>query len=218
IYDAYYPADSTKENTVDELIPYVGYKNRNGKITDFMFDGFLFLPYAGRITAPSGASYYYDPAHSIIKSDWEYLLDKTFDPVYNLGALNIAVGKVKRILHKPFYRAGVEIAIPYPTNSSANFGEVNGYPVYMNTIADQDTVVKWYVDRAMRMWNAKKYANLKLVGFYWYQENTIFNFARDTASVTWYAGHYIRSLGKVFDWIPYYQASGFAEYRSLAGC
>ena len=32
---------------VDELIPYVGYENRSGKITDFMFDGFLFLPYAG---------------------------------------------------------------------------------------------------------------------------------------------------------------------------
>lgn len=215
IYDAYYPADSTKENTVDELIPYVGYENRSGKITDFMFDGFLFLPYAGRITAPSGASYYDDPTHPIVKSDWEYLLDKTFDPVYNLGALNIAVGKVKKILHEPSYRAKVEIAIPYPTNSSANFGKVNGHPVYMNAIAGQDTAVKWYVDRAMRTWNAKKYADLKLIGFYWYQENTIFNFTRDTASVTWYAGNYIRSLDKVFDWIPYYQASGFAEYRSL---
>lgn len=215
IYDAYYPPDSAEENTVDELVPYVGYENRDGKITDLMFDGFLFLPYAGRITGPSGASYYDDPAHPMVISDWEYLLDKTFDPVYNLGALNVAVGKVKRTLHKLNYKAKVEIAIPYPTNSATDFGEVNGHPVYMNSIASQDTVVKWYIDRAMKMWREKKYANLKLIGFYWYQENTIFNFTRDTASVTWFAGNYIRSLGKVFNWIPYYQASGFAEYRSL---
>ncbi|MDG7001753.1 MAG: DUF4855 domain-containing protein, partial [Nitrososphaerota archaeon] len=215
MYDAYYPADTAKENSVKELIPYVGYENHNGKITDLMFDGFLFLPYAGRVTGPSGASYYDDPAHPVAKSDWEYFLGKTFDAVYNLGALNMAVGKVKNILHKHSYTAKVEIAIPYPTISPADFGEVNGHPVYMNSIASQDTVVKWYINRVMRMWGSEDYANLKLVGFYWYQENAIFNFTRDNESVTYYAGDYIRSLRKVFDWIPYYQASGFAEYHKL---
>jgi len=54
IYDGFYESEpSIGFNTVNELKPYVGYYDDSNHLKDFMFDGFLFLPYG---ESPSGAT------------------------------------------------------------------------------------------------------------------------------------------------------------------
>lgn len=219
IYNGYYPINpALAENTVDELTPYVGYKTTSGAITDFMFDSFLFLPYTTS-GAPSGGMYYCDTTKPTIMSDWIYYLDNTFDPVYNLTALNTTVGNVRTLLGDPAYKAKVEITIPYPTPTATDFGDVDGDGISENLtfLADREKVIKWYVDQVISRWTAADFANLELVGLYWYEEQADFQVNDDEAEMLSYAGNYIRGQGKVFNWIPFYQSMGFAEYDSLLG-
>ncbi len=217
IYNGYYPSDpASGKNTVNQLTPYVGYKTRSGKIEDFMFDGFLFLPFVAA-GAPSGGKYYCSTPHPAVMSDWLYYINNTFDESNNLGALNIATGNVKRILNDTGYKAKVEIAIPYPSPAATNFGDIHGdgKSENLSLLPDREAVIRWYVNQVMKRWNAAKYTNLKLVGFYWYEEAADFSVDDSEAQMLRYAGDYIRSLGKVLDWIPYYQAPGFVEWHSL---
>ncbi len=214
IYNGYYASQpSLADNTVDDLTPYVGYESTAGKITDFMFDGFLFLPYVAG--APSGGIYYCDTAHPTVESDWVYYLDNTFDSTYNLSALNVAVGNVKKALSDSSYQAKVEIAIPYPTPTATNFGVIGGDSINLTYLPDREKVIKWYIDQVIARWDMAAYSNLDLVGFYWYQEGAEFEVNDSETEMLQYAGNYVRSLGKVLDWIPSYQASGFADWDSL---
>jgi len=217
IYNGYFGANSdTGKNTVDELTPYVGYQTTSGEIKDFMFDGVLFLPFVAA-GAPSSGKYYCSSKHPTVKSDWMYYLDNTFSSSYNLGALNIATGNIKKTLDNPSYKEKVEIAIPYPTPTAADFGDVDGdgKPEDLSRLSDREKVVRWYIDEVMKRWSAANYTNLNLIGFYWYEEAADFDVDENEAAMLTYTGKYIRSLGKVFDWIPYYQAPGFAGWSSL---
>lgn len=215
IANGYYKSEpSLGDNTVDELIPYVGYETPAGKTTNFMFDAFLFSPF-GR--APSGGEYGADMKKPTYMSDWMYYLNNTFNPQYNLSALNIATGKVKKILDKPFYKTKVEIAIPFPTPSATNFGDVDGdgHSENLSRLSDREKVVRWYINQVMSRWKAAHFTNLKLVGFYWLQEEWFFVEGSKETALLRYAGHYVRSLGKVLNWIPFYQAAGIADWHSL---
>ena len=217
IYNGFYPADSTLGlNTVNELIPYVGYETTSYKIKDLMFDGFLFLPFVAA-GAPSGGKYYCDLLHPTVKSDWQYYLDNTFNPSFNLSALNIAVGKVKKIIGDPSYKVKVEIAIPYPNPTATNFGDVNGDGVSENlsSLSDRENVIKWYINNVMKRWNSERYINLQLVGFYWYEESADFAVDNNEAAMLEYVGKYVKSLCKAFNWIPFYQSSGFTDWNWL---
>lgn len=215
IYNGYYPSDSTTGlNSVNELLPYVGYESTDGTIKDFMFDSFLFLPFVAA-GGPSGGKYYCSTAHPTVKSDWVYYLDNTFSNTYNLAALNRATASVKKILDSPDYRAKVEIAIPYPTPTATDFGEINGKAENLSLLSDREDVIRWYIDDAMSRWKSAGYTDLDLVGFYWYEEGADFDVDDSEAAMLRYTGDYVRSLGKVFTWIPAYQSSGFEDWDSL---
>ncbi len=217
IYNGYYPTNpAIGKSNVTQLTPYVGYQNTSGRITDYMFDGFLFLPFVAA-GAPSGGKYYCDTAHPTVMSDWTYYLDNTFDSTCNLSSLNSAVGNVKRILNDPSYKAKVEIAIPYPTPTATDFGDVlgTGTSENLSRLSDREAVLKWYIGEVLTRWNTAAYKNLNLVGFYWYEEGADFDVDDSEAVMLKTTGNYVRSLGKVFNWIPAYQASGFAEWDSL---
>ncbi len=215
IPNGYYKSKpSLGEISVDQLIPYVGYETRSGKITDFMFDAFLFTPFGN---APSGGVYGANLKKPTVLSDWTYYLNNTFNPQYNLSALNIATEKVKQILRKPDYKTKVEIAIPFPTPSATNFGDINGdgHSENLSNLSDRENVVKWYINQVMTRWNRAHFTNLKLVGFYWLQEQWFFVEGKKETALLRYTGHYVRSLGKVLNWIPFYQADGIEHWHSL---
>ncbi|MCL4538760.1 MAG: DUF4855 domain-containing protein [Bacteroidetes bacterium] len=213
IANGYYKKDpAIEKNSVDQLLPYVGYMTPSGKITDFMFDSFLFSAFGG---APSGGQYGADIKKPTVESDWVYYINNTFIPDYNLSALDIATGKVKKILGKPSYKSKVEIAIPYPTPSATQFGNIDGAPANLSYLSDRERVVRWYVDKVLKKWKAAHFRNLKLVGFYWISEKAAYSIDDSETAMLRYVGHYVRSVGKVLDWIPFINAEGFTEWHSL---
>lgn len=213
IYNGYYSSNpAIGQNTVQELIPYVGYRTTAGTITDFMFDGFLFLPYGA---APSGGNYGANLAAPTVMSDWQYYLNNTFDPSYNLAALDSATGIVKKILNDASYKEKVEIAIPYPNPTATNFGNVDGVSENLSYLSAREQVLKWYVDQVISKWDSAGYANLDLVGFYWYSESAGFTVDDSESAMLNYIANYVTGLGKVLDWIPFKDASGFAEWSTL---
>ncbi len=213
ITNGYYKIDpAIEKNSVDQLLPYVGYISPSGKIKDIMFDAVLFSAFGA---APSGGQYGADIKKPTVLSDWQYYIDNTFMPDYNVAALNIATGKVKKALDKPSYREKVEIAIPYPTPTSKYFGVIDGKPVNMEKLSDRERLIRWYVDEVLRKWKDGHFDNLKLVGMYWISEKAAFTINDSEAALIRYVGSYVRSKGLVLDWIPFINAEGFYEWHSL---
>ncbi len=213
ITNGYYKKDpAIEKNSVDQLLPYVGYIGSSGKINDFMFDSFLFSAFGG---APSGGQYGADIKKPTILSDWQYYIDNTFMPDYNVSALNIATGEVKKALGKFSYRSKVEIAIPYPTPTAKYFGAIDGKQINMEKLSDRERLIRWYVDQVLAKWKASRYDNLKLVGMYWISEKAAFTINDSEKALIRYVGDFVRSKGLVLDWIPFINAEGFYEWHSL---
>ncbi len=213
IPNGYYAANPAIENnTVSQLIPYVGYQSSSGAITDFMFDAVLFTPYGA---APSGGNYGDNNSTPTNMSDWLYYLNNTFSPTYNLAALDSAAAVVKKDLNDPGFKEKVEIAIPYPCPSDTNFGTINGVQENLSTLTGQEQVLSWYVDQVLGRWDSAGYANLDLVGFYWYSESAGFTVNDSETAMLNYIANYITGKGKVLDWIPFKDASGFADWSTL---
>ncbi len=213
IPNGYYASNpAIQKNSFSQLLPYVGYQSAMGSITDFMFDAVLFTPYGG---APSGGNYGISKTSPANLSDWIYFLNNTFMPSYNLAALDSATAFVKKALNKPTYREKVEIAIPYPNASATSFGVLNGDSLNLSYLSDREQLLKWYVDQVISKWDSAGYKNLELAGFYWYSESIGYTVDDSEAAMIAYVANYIVGQNKVLDWIPFKDASGFAEWSNL---
>lgn len=202
---AYHNSDSAKL-TKEVFLSYAGYVDKDGKIKDTMFDGFLFLPTTGNL--PSGAK----PYEKSIKTDWDYLLNNVFTKDINLDALNQAVGEIKSALNLPDYKVNVYYTILYPSTSVSNFGDVDGDGVSENFANQNDKAkaIKWYVEEFVKRFNEGNYENLKLSGFYWFHE-TINKQENDLETIR-AASDIVHALGYQLFWIPYFSANGYTQW------
>lgn len=202
------------------FIPYVGYVASDGSITDFMFDSFLFLP-----VSPNAAGRRYDSgAPQSNMEDWVTYLNQIFADGYQLEALNEAVGEVKAILGKSDYQLPVYIAVPYPSPSQTNFGDLDGdgvsesfseasYPddpirAYHNRVA----AIEWYMDEVIRRWNEAGLDQLRLAGFYWHSETVLYANSEFEEAVIRAFNRLAHERGMLTEWIPYFNAEGFRDW------
>jgi hypothetical protein len=75
------------------------------------------------------------------------------------------------------------------------------------TPAGRIRAVQWFIRAALTDWNASHYQNLRLAGFYWYQEAIDLGVAGEKTLVRTTARD-IHVLGLRFYWIPYFEAPG----------
>lgn len=208
---------STSDNgkhTVDDLMPYVAYYDKNGNIADYFFDSYLFLPCVQN--APSGACYHRTDSRPTLASDWKAYIDDTFAAGYNVEALNTAFGNVKTKLNDDEKKAGVFFTILYPTKTATNFGNLDGVSLDFSKLSDRKTAVKWMIDEQLARYNAGGYDNLEVLGFYWleeYLDNT--STQSDEYALLQYASAYLHSLGLKFIWIPYYKSNGYSLWKTF---
>ena len=206
--------------TKEDLKSLVAYVDRNNEAKDFMFDGFLFLPYG---PLPNGANYAPNTALPTDMNDWEHHLDRLFREDRELGALNRAVAEAKTELKERNHKAKVVVTIPYPRTDQGNFGDVDGDGISENlnvqevgeeqALANRKKVVKWYVDEVYKRWRQADYKELELASFYWYAEFV----SRQTSVnedllIQWTSG-YVHRQGAAFQWIPYYFARGWNDWK-----
>lgn len=215
----YQPADWISF-TKEDFKPYVSYVDQEMNRRDYMFDGFLFLPYAPLL---DGANYGPTTGKPTNKTHFEKFLDRLFRDDYEFGALNEVVKEAKAELPGRGYEAKVTVAIPYPRTDQGDFGDVDGDGVSENlsvaqvgeqqSLENRKKVVKWFVDEVYSRWQQAGYSDLKLVSFYWYNEYVAHQLsALDHELIKW-TGDYVRSKGAKLQWIPYYFARGWNDWK-----
>ncbi len=211
----YYAGGDRGAHTEEELLPYVGYYDREGKLTDYFFDSYLFLPCVS--FGPSGGSMVGSFADPSNLEDWSAYVNDTFKEGYNVDALDSAFGRVKQELGDTSDRkAGVFFTILYPIHTQTEFGMINGENLDFSNNEDRKKAVKWIIDEQISLYTAGGYENLDMVGFYWFEEYLFnYEYTQQDIELFNYAADYLHSLGLKFIWIPWYNANGTADWDEL---
>lgn len=199
-------------NTKEELLPYVAYIDQSGTIKDTFFDSFLFLPCM--TVCPSGGHLYYDSTNPSRMTDWIAFEDDLFYEDCNVNGLELAVDEMDSAL-------GTDSTIPIyfsifsTVYGDKGFGDVDGDGVNedFSKIEDRKKVIKWWIDRLIARYENGAYENTKLDGFYWYHEAMEPSDPHELELVR-YTADYLHSMGYYFIWIPYFTATGYADWKS----
>lgn len=206
--------------TVENLLPYVAYMDKDGEIKDSFFDAFLFL----ELSSKRGGLFYPWPltkGNLAVKLDWEEILSELFKKGENLDALNKVAESLKTIL-KNYSNLKVIIFIPYPDYRQHSFGDINedGYVENFSQIDDRFKAVQWYINLVLEKWKEYNFANLDLAGFYWNSESISNNrseksyFPNDPTLVK-EVSSYIHLLGYKLYWIPFFNAWGRTMWKDF---
>lgn len=191
--------------TQEEFVPYVTHTFADGK-KDWLFDGFLFLEFRNDdkqfINGLRMAN--------AQKADWEYYLDRVFEPGKSLDALDKCIGDQKKELGDPDFRHKVVLTVLPPIHSQKDWGELDGRQLDFDNIEDCKLAVKWFLDQLIDRFNKAGYQNIDLSGIYWLDEemSNFDGFPKHVAP-------YIHEKGLQFVWIPYFQAFGYERWKDL---
>jgi len=191
-----------------DFIPVVGYVDKNNKIIDTLFDTIKFQPSPNFL-------YNWSSEHNGMKllkeSDWEKYIGSQFSSGYNVDALDQAVAEVKAALNMPDYKVSVILPVFFPVYGQTSFGVVDGKNLNFNNLEDQKAAIKWMVDEQKRRFEAKKYKNLRLAGFWWFKED-IHLWDYEEPRLKFFTD-YVRSLGTAKEpcvslWTTWFNAQG----------
>ncbi len=207
-----YQISNNEGYTVEELLPYVAYLDKDAAIKDTMFDSFLFL-YANA-PMPSGA-YPYQLSNM---NDWQWVIDNLFGEGVNLNALEEVAGQVKSTLSLPSdFTYKITVSINYPNKGVTKFGDVDGDGVSedLSVYANRMKVCKWFVDEVNRKFSEAGFKNIELVGYYWWHEQIDDSTDPQSEQLIKELADYIHSINYQFTWIPYFNANGYDRWKEL---
>eukprot|EP01048_Picozoa_sp_COSAG05_P020419 COSAG05_NODE_3462_length_2045_cov_4.490236_1_plen_332_part_00 len=168
-----YPPDDQKPNYIwspQQFKSLLAFVQPDGTVVDTLFDTFLFTGVAWT----GGHSLY--PAASqrpTTQHDWLSFLGSV--QLHYADKLNIAAAEVRSALPKAPFRPKVLLTIPYPWDvlwePGTSWGNLSGRPLHFeNSNEDRAAAVNWWVDEAVRLWNAQNFTHIELAGFYWLVE------------------------------------------------
>ena len=203
---AYICHPDVKPITKEIFLPHVAYM-QGDEIKDTLFDGYLFLPYV---------AFLYDKykKRPLKKADWQHYIDTQYIDGYNMDALEEAVAEVEKKLGLKDYKVGIYLSILYPVSEVDEFGIVDGRNLNFANLEDRKAALKWLIDEQLARFNAKKYKHLDLKGYYWFTEEISYSDSQ-LLELLHYTTDYVRSIGYITTWIPYFHASGYNDWRNL---
>lgn len=179
----------------EHFAPYVSFENDHG-IHEWLFDGFLFL----EIKNDNWSFFGRHGSRPARMREWELYVDRFFSNTTNIHALN---HQISRILESKsddcFEKRKIIIAIPEPKKGQKDWGELNGKKLDFNSVDDQITACRWYIDYVLKKWEkaSDNLENVEFVAFYWIKENDPLD-----AKITQEVSSYVREKGYDFYWIP----------------
>ena len=108
------------------------------------------------------------------KPDWQECLDRLFEPGKQLNALEAAAADLETRLKRPV-PVWVVLTLPYPDVRVAAFSEAADDPPWDFRSSDGPRLmaVRWYIQALMERWTQARFAHLRLLGFYWFNESHI---------------------------------------------
>lgn len=198
--------------TADEYLPYVAYLDKDGKVADTLFDAYLYLPYT---------RFNYDDSTRTFDG-WKFYVDDIYYPERNMNALNTCVGNVKKELGLDDYKVMTYTSILYTFRNKSDgstknvFGDVDGdgKSEDFSKLEDRKKAIKWLMDEEYNRFKEGNYENLGFGGFYWFEESIDYGDPHE-ADLIRFASDHAHELGVKLFWIPYYTASGYADWKAL---
>ena len=194
--------------TEEQYLPYVAYI-KDGGIKDTMFDAFLYLPYS---------VYTYSKLYKSAEG-WKYYLDNLFADGYNLKALDSAAAKTGKALGDPGYKVPVFFSVfatrVFYGDFPEKFGDIDGDGADedLSTWEGISKSVKWFIDEQIARYKAADCRHCELKGFYWFEEKISYSERYELKAIK-FVRDYLHSMGYKLFWIPYFEASGFEEWKS----
>lgn len=170
-------------------------------------------------TLVTGYTYRGSYMPSANKQDWQSLIDYYFTPGTGVDAIDAAVGMAEAKLGAVKEKRKIVIGIPEPivnlysaSNSGGTtyWGKLDGRELDFGNDRDRILACKWYIDEVRRQFYAGKYSNVELAGFYWVAETSA-----NTGSILNVLGRYLNDLKYSFNWIPYFNATGYSSWKEF---
>ncbi|MDP4185772.1 MAG: DUF4855 domain-containing protein [Bacteroidota bacterium] len=192
--------------SANQLRPYV-YQDNSTKF-NWLFDGFLFLEIFDSVN-----KYNYDPGfqyRTAGKEQWEWLLNRYFGKQKGPDALESILDSLAKVGKKPVRKRMVVISIPCPVPGYKDWGELDGKKLDFTNSEDRELASKWFIDKALKMWNERGYKHIKLAGFYWVHEA-----AEKSDKAISGVKDYLKSQNMKLFWIPYWGAKGKDSWAQL---
>ena len=183
----------------DKLLPYVCYVDRRGRPKDWLFDSFLWSEYLTN----DGVSLYYPikGTRPAVKSDWDWMLDRFFDPAHGVGQLDACVRAAAAKLSDANHQVNLVLTMPNPHPVSTAFGAIRpgGPSLNFSRDADRLAALQWYVRTALDRWKNLDARHVRLVGFYWLRESI----TPENRGLVKQTADFLHTLGMKLYWIPY---------------
>jgi hypothetical protein len=202
----------------DRLGAYVTYTDRSQQM-HWLFDSFLFLEFRdGGVGGTEGIFATGYGTSAAIKTDWENLINYYFRTNKQVGALDKCIEEAIAVLGKPSYKHQVVISMPEPiryqnprdiTTTSVYWGEIDGVALDFSMMEHRVKACKWFIDQVRAKFYEMDYQHVELAGFYWLAEES-----NHTHEILPAIGAYLNDMRYSFNWIPYYNAPGFREWRA----
>ncbi len=106
--------------------------------------------------------------------DWHECMDRLFAPNLQLAALETAAADLERRIDRSI-RVNVVLTLPYPDVRVTDWSESPEGPRWDFRRDDEPRrqAVRWYIREAVQRWQAARFAHLRLLGFYWFNEGHV---------------------------------------------
>lgn len=139
------------------------------------------------------------------------LMNEYFDDGRFLPKINKVISGIKPSVPGTFIPRKIVLTIPLIVND--NWGELDGVALHPSNEtaegrADRATIAKWFVDECLKRFAEKDYENLKLIGFYWHEEN-----GRIWEENGMKIANHIHSYGLNFYWVPWFNAYNNTKWK-----
>jgi hypothetical protein len=144
------------------------------------------------------------------QSNWEWLMDRSYESGTGIDALDLAVGDAERRIGPPVRKRLAIIAIPEPMAEMTNWGSDNKGRMNFNNPKSRLIACKWYVDQSLLRWAKRNPQHLGLAGFYWLAE-----YGEPFRDILPEVAAYVHSKGLKFYWIPSWSRSAAKDWRKL---
>ena len=194
--------------TKEQFEPYLTWTNPDTQKEEWLFDGFLFIEFKSNTGHMYAKGYGAKPS---TKEDQIWFLNRIFEKGKAVYALDEALGEAIARLGQPPIPRRVVLTLPEPIIGTENWGELDGKEINFDRIDDRIAAVKWFTDQLMEQWDKAGFKNLQLAGFYWVAEEM----GNSDQTIMKAIGEDIRSRGKRFYWIPWWNSPGSKVWQEL---
>ncbi len=192
-----------------DLLPYVAYGKRaqiddlqSVSYNDWFFDTFLVLNNFGDSREnPTNLSH------------WQYWLDLLYGENKHLDSLNEAVNLARKSgVQGDDYKVKVILMIPYPSVEQKDFGDIDndGISEDFSDLENRKKAINWFLDQALLGFDQKRYPNLELIGFYWFEEQI----SGTDGSLIKATSEELHKHNLLLYWIPMFDASGISAPKA----